>query len=135
MQLRSIFWSACALLAVMSTAAHAAITVTPMSFVPETIAGDGSAVFGIGTRQLKRWTPDGGGTTTTLGTFSATAAPHVFSTSDDGSVVVGFLSDFNSFIGRKPWIWTASGGIQIINYESQIIFRVYVSGDGQRVVG
>lgn len=46
-----------------SSSARAAVTVTSMSFLPETIAGSGGTVFGTSAGDIKQWTSSAGATT------------------------------------------------------------------------
>lgn len=55
--------------------------------------------------------------------------------SDDGSVIVGRFSPTFPSTTFKPWYWTAASGFQVINANITQAARVFVSGDGQHIVG
>jgi hypothetical protein len=134
---RFFLWLACLAAALTAPAAlsAAAVTATPMTFVPEALSGDGAAVFGVSGGDVKRWTDAGGGATTVAQFPAGSSLRHVTDASDDGSVIVGRFSPTGSPTSLSPWYWTAASGFQTISVTITSAARVFVSGDGQRIVG
>jgi hypothetical protein len=114
--------------------ADAAVSLTPLPFLPRALSGDGSIVYGISgtgsaTPTLQKWTAATGAQTAFQ--FPASTLPTIWSVSNAGDIVVGTMRTTPN--PAYPFIWSAANGLQTFPTLNQNIARTFVSGDGSTV--